>query len=120
MTKYSELELNLINIQIGCILRLARLRKGVSQLELSLILGSNPTMVGRVERFEYESSWNKIYLISQQLEIDFFSLFKLKSKNELLSIVEESLSLEQKLTQAKRKYYDVLTTTITKKFNSLK
>ncbi|MAO49480.1 MAG: DNA-binding protein [Pusillimonas sp.] len=119
MTKYSEIELNLVNIQIGCILRWARLKKGWSQLELSLMLGTNPTMVGRVERFENESSWNKIYIISQQLDIDFFSLFKLKTKKELLSIVEESLGLEKQLNQTKKDYYTLLTATITEKFNSI-
>lgn len=118
MTRYSEIELNLINIQIGCVIRLARLKRNLSQHELSLIIGTNPTMVGRVERFENESSWNKIYSISQQLDIDFFNLFILKSKKELLAIVEESLSLEEKLTQVKREYYTVLTETIRKKFNS--
>lgn len=119
MTKYSEIELNLINIQIGCILKLARLQSGLSQHELSLLLGSNPTMVGRVERFENESSWNKIYSISQQLDVDFFNLFILKSKKELLAIVDESLRLEAKLTTAKKDYYLALRSTITNKYNSL-
>ncbi|WP_026451469.1 helix-turn-helix domain-containing protein [Aequorivita capsosiphonis] len=119
MTKYSEIELNLINIQIGCVIRLARLKRNLSQHELSLIIGTNPTMVGRVERFENESSWNKIYCISQQLEINFFDLFVLKSKEELLNIVDESLSLEEKLTTVKRDYYFTLRSTITAKFNSL-
>ncbi len=119
MKKYSEIELHLINVQLGCVLRLARLKKGLSQHELSLILGSNPTMVGRVERFENVSGWDKIYAISQQLDVDFCDLFILKKKEELLSIVEESLKLENKLTKDKKNYYTFLKKTINNKFNSL-
>ncbi|GAA3588013.1 helix-turn-helix transcriptional regulator [Flavivirga amylovorans] len=120
MGKYGEIELHLLNIQLGCVLRLARLKKGLSQHSLSLMLGSNPTMVGRVERFENVSGWDKIYSISQQLDVDFSNLFILKSKDNLLSIVEESLKLENKLTQDKRDYYTFLKTTITNKYNLLK
>ena len=120
MKKYSEIELHLLNIQLGCVLRLARLKKGLSQHSLSLILGSNPTMVGRVERFENISSWDKIYSISQQLDVDFCDLFILKDKGDLLSIVEASLNLENKLTQDKRSYYTFLKTTILSKYNLLK
>jgi len=114
-----ELEIELLNIQIGCMLRFARLKKGYSQHELSLLLGTNPTMVGRVERFENVSGWDKIYLISQQLEIDFLSLFKLKSESELLSIVGDSLKLENKLTKEKREYYESLTKKIQSFFNRI-
>ncbi|WP_303316757.1 helix-turn-helix transcriptional regulator [Flavivirga abyssicola] len=120
MRKYGKIELHLLNIQIGCVLRLARLKKGLSQHSLSLMLGSNPTMVGRVERFENVSGWDKIYFISQQLDVDFSNLFILKSKDDLLSIVEESLKLESKLTQDKRDYYIFLKMTITNKYDLLK
>jgi transcriptional regulator with XRE-family HTH domain len=119
MRKYHEEEIKLLNIQIGCILRLARLKKGLSQHDLSLLLGSNPTMIGRIERFENISSWDKIYSISQQLDVNFSDLFTLRSKNELLSIVEESFKLEDKLTVEKKEYYSTLKTIITKKYNLL-
>lgn len=120
MRKYSQVELELLNIQIGCVLRLARLRKGLSQHSLSLVLGSNPTMVGRVERSENVSGWDKILSISQQLDIEFCSLFILKGKDELLAIVEDSFKLEEKLTHEKGEYYSSLKTTITDKYNLLK
>ncbi len=119
MRKYNEDELELLNIQIGCILRLARLKKGLSQHSLSLLLGSNPTMVGRVERFENISSWDKLYSISQQLDVDFCNLFTLRSKDELLSIVEGSFKLEDKLTVEKREYYTTLKKTIKEKYELL-
>lgn len=119
MKKYSEKGLHLLNIQLGCILRLARLKKGLSQHSLSLMLNSNPTMVGRVERFENVSGWDKIYTISQILDVEFCALFVLKSKSDLLSIVDESVNLEDKLTKEKRGYYSFLKRTITNKYNSL-
>lgn len=112
MRKYNENELQLLNIQIGCMLRYSRLIKGLSQLDLALLLGTNPTMIGRVERFENVSSWDKILSISQQLEVDFGSLFQLQSRQELLSIVEESFKLEGKLTKEKQEYYSSLKKTI--------
>ncbi len=117
MRKYDEEEIKLLNIQVGCMLRLARLKKGLSQHDLSLLLGSNPTMIGRIERFENISSWDKIYSVSQQLDVNFCDLFTLRSKDELLSIVEKSFKLEDKLTVEKREYYNILKATITKKYN---
>jgi len=119
MRKYNEDELKLLNIQIGCILKLARLKKGLSQHNLSLLLGTSSTMVGRIERFENISSWDKLYSISQQLDVDFCDLFTLRSKDELLSIVEESFKLEDKLTREKEKYYSFLKTTIKRKYDLL-
>lgn len=119
MRPYNEDEIKLLNIQIGCILRLARLKKGLSQHDLSLSLGSNPTLIGRIERAENISSWDKIYSISQLLDVNFSDLFTLKSKDELLSIVEESFKLEDKLTVEKKEYYSILKKTIIKKYNSL-
>jgi transcriptional regulator with XRE-family HTH domain len=119
MRKYNKLELELLNIQIGCMLRLARLKKGLSQHDLAVKLEYNPTMIGRVERFENVSSWDKIFSISQQLNIDFYNLFILQNKDQLLSIVEESFKFEAKLTQEKKDYYNFLQKTIVKKFSLL-
>ncbi len=114
------MELELLNMQIGCMLRLGRLKKGMSQLDLALLLGSNPTMIGRIERFENVSGWDKILSISQQLSIDFCNLFVLNTKEELLLIVEESFKLEDKLTQEKRDYYDYLKSQIINRYSLLK
>ncbi|WP_461534421.1 helix-turn-helix transcriptional regulator [Sinomicrobium sp.] len=120
MKKYSEAELELLNIQIGCMLRLSRLQKGLSQFVLAEQLNSNPTAIGRIERFEHSSPWDKIYAISQILEIEFCELFILKDKKELLSIVKETLKLETKLTEEKERYYKSLENLIAKKFNKPK
>lgn len=120
MRKYGEIELQLLSIQIGCIIRLARHKKGLSQLSLSLLLGTNPTMIGRIERFETISGWDKILSISQELEVDFCSLFKLKSEKDLLAVLRESISLEEKLTVDKKNYYDNLIMTIKKNYITIK
>ena len=119
MRKYDELELQILNIQIGCLLRLARLKKGLSQYKLAVLLEFNPTMIGRVERFENVSGWDKIFSISQKLDIDFCNLFILQNKDELLLIVEESFKLEDKLTQEKNDYYSFLKKTIINKYDLL-
>ncbi|TRX29322.1 helix-turn-helix transcriptional regulator [Flavobacterium sp. ZT3R18] len=119
MEKDNELELELLNIQIGCILRLARLKKGLSQNDLAVLLEYNPTMIGRVERFENISAWDKVFSISKQLNIDFCNLFILRNKDELLSIVEESFKFEVKLTLEKKDYYSFLKKTIVIKYNLL-
>ncbi|WP_066223739.1 helix-turn-helix transcriptional regulator [Formosa haliotis] len=116
MRNYSEFELSILNIQIGCELKLARLKKGLSQHQLSLILDTNSTSIGRIERFENSCSWDKLYLLSQNLEIEFCNLFKLKTLNELLFIVNETINLEEKLTQTKREYYTSLKQLIKEKF----
>ena len=105
MTKNSEIELQQINIQIGCVLRLARLRNEFSQLILSGLIPLDSTMIGRIERAENFSSWEKIYILSKFFDIDFNDLIKLKTRVELLDIVEQSLELEKKLTDKKREYY---------------
>lgn len=119
MLTYSKTEKEILNIQIGCVLRLARLENGLSQFQLGLELGTNETMIGRIERAINFSSWDKIFILSEYLAIEFSSLFKLKSKKELLKIVENSFDLEEKLTEQKKVYYKELMNTITEKYSLL-
>lgn len=119
MRKFSNAEIELINIQIGCLLRLARLRKGLSQHDLSLLINSNPTLIGRIERFEVKTSWNNIFIICQELDFDFCKLFKLVPKNAMLSIIEETLQYEDKLTKEKEEYYKCLKREIEEKYRSI-
>ncbi|PTT07338.1 DNA-binding protein [Flavobacterium sp. HMWF030] len=119
METASEIELNLINLQIGCMLRLARLKQNFSQHSLGVRIGYTSTMIGRVERAESVSGWDKIYTISRYLRIDFKSLFVLKSLESLILIVEESFNLEVKLTQEKIDYYNFLKKSLRTKFDLL-
>lgn len=119
METASEIELNLINLQIGCMLRLARLKQNFSQHSLGVRIGYTSTMIGRVERAESVSGWDKIYTISRYLRIDFKSLFVLKSLESLILIVEESFNLEVKLTQEKIDYYNFLKKSLRAKFDFL-
>ncbi|MDO6761895.1 helix-turn-helix transcriptional regulator [Tamlana sp. 2_MG-2023] len=116
MRSYNEFELHILNIQIGCVLKLARLKKGLSQHQLSLILESNPTSIGRIERFEHSCSWDKLYQFCQNLDLDFCNLFILKQREELLAIVDETIKHEEKLTQRKRAYYKSLKVLIKQEF----
>lgn len=119
MMNYEEIEIQLLNIQIGCILRLARLRKGESQHSLSISLDNSSTMVGRIERAEHENSWAKIFALSKRLDVNFKQLFELKSEDELLSIVVESQNFEVKLNAEKLRYYDSLKKRISQQFSLL-
>lgn len=116
MGKSNKIELNLINLQIGCVLRLARLKQNLSQDKLGGRIEYSSTMIGRVERGESVSGWDKIYTISKSLNVNFNSLFILKDKDTLISIVEESFKLEVKLTQEKVDYYNFLKKTLINQF----
>lgn len=110
MGKYGTKELNLLNIQIGCELKLARLKKKISQEDLGLSIDADKTKIARLER--NASNWNTIYLVSQELNVDFRSLFTLKSKKEIISLIDECKKEDSKLTATKVKYYEDLKKTI--------
>lgn len=108
MTKYGTKELELLNIQIGCVLKLERLKKGISQEDLGLLIEADKTKIARLERYAHATNWSTIYLVSQELNCNFCSLFVLKGKKEILQIVEECIKLENKLSAMKIKYYENL------------
>jgi transcriptional regulator with XRE-family HTH domain len=116
MKEYKKIKLELLNIQIGCTLRHARLKTEISQQNLATSLGYTSTMVGRVERFENISGWDKIFSIAQELKVNYCNLFILQSQDELLAIVDQSYKLEEKLNQDKRDYYEFLRKTIIKNY----
>lgn len=119
MREYKKVELEILNIQIGCVLRYARLLLKLSQQDLGTSLGYTSVMIGRVERFENISGWDKIFYIAEKLGVNFHELFILKTKDELLNIIEESLKLEVKLNQEKRDYYEFLKKTIIRNYDLL-
>ena len=108
MQEYNDQELEILGLQIGCIVRVGRLRKGLSQQDLGLMIGSNNTTIGRIERFENSTSWKNLFKVCQILQIDFNSLFILQPLKLILLIIKECVSLEQKLTAEKKKYYKLL------------
>lgn len=116
---FIKTEIQLINIFIGCKIRLERLRKNLSQHDVGVASGTDNTAVGRVERAEHISNWSSIFLICQYLEIEFCSLFLLKPQKELLLIVEECYLLEKKLTKDKEKYYTKLKERIKKLYSQI-
>ncbi|BDU25163.1 XRE family transcriptional regulator [Flavobacterium sp. GSB-24] len=112
MIKYRAEELKLLNIQIGCVLKLARLKKEISQESLGLSIDSDKTKIARLERYAHATNWDTIYSVSQELGVDFCSLFILKSKSEILAIVDECIKLDKKLSKMKITYYENLKNTI--------
>ncbi|MFS4432341.1 helix-turn-helix domain-containing protein [Chryseobacterium sp. S90] len=118
MQKYSDIEIELLSLQIGCTIKLKRLKNGISQEDLGLIIGSNATMIGRIERYETSTSWQNLLKICQAIELDYVCLFKLKSLEEILFIIDECLQYEKKLTIEKENYYKILKKTVKEKFKS--
>lgn len=108
MTNYSKIEIEIINISLGLTVKLRRLEYKYSQLDLGIISETDNTLIGRIERAEHIVGWNVIMLVSQKLNINFSSLFVLKTKEEVLELIEDCLALETKLTQQKRAFYDKL------------
>jgi len=108
MTNYSKIEIEIINISLGLTIKLKRLEHKLSQLDLGIISETDNTLVGRIERAEHIVGWNVIMLVSQKLNINFSSLFALKTKEEVLELIEDCLALETKLTQQKKAFYDKL------------
>jgi DNA-binding XRE family transcriptional regulator len=117
MSGVNKTKIRLIRLQIGCIIKLARLKKGLSQGELALLTDCTSTTIGRIERAEHSSNWEILLLICDQLNIQVGKLFVLKQKNDLLSIVKHIFQLEQKLTTEKKNYYIELTERIEKEYS---
>ncbi len=120
MQKYSDNEIDILSFQIGCSIKLQRLKRNLSQEDVGLTIGSNATLIGRIERYETSTSWQNILKICQAIELDYASLFKLKPLEEIFLIIEECLQIEKKLTVEKENYYKLLRIEIEKKFKNLK
>lgn len=97
--------IKIISVNVGCMIRLARLKNKISQHELGIKSGTDNTSIGRIERGEVSTAWYKIVLICQYLGLDYDSLFTIRTKAELLELVNECYILETKLTEEKRQYY---------------
>lgn len=120
MQEYSNEELDILGLQIGCIVRVERLRKKLSQEDLGLLVGSNKTTIGRLERYENSTSWKILFKVCQSLKIEYDQLFILQSLEFILSIIKESFSLEEKLTAEKEKFYINLEVEAKEKFKKIK
>ncbi|MEF9477303.1 XRE family transcriptional regulator [Chryseobacterium sp. 1B4] len=105
MQEYSNEEIDFLALQIGCIVRVERLRQKISQENLGLLIGSNNTAIGRLERYEHFTSWKILLKICQSLKIEYNSIFILQSLDNILLIINESYNLEEKLTAEKELFY---------------
>ncbi|WP_294311675.1 helix-turn-helix transcriptional regulator [uncultured Chryseobacterium sp.] len=119
MQNYNDKEIDILALQIGCLIKFKRLEKNLSQEDVGLLIGSNATMIGRVERAETSPSWQNLLKIFQAVELNNESLFQLKSLEENLSIVEKCLSLEKKLTKEKQDYYEAVKKLLKDKYKNL-
>lgn len=100
----NKLELEKLKYQIGKLLQLYRLRKGLSQLQLGNELNLSSNHVGRIERAETNPTLENIVKICNFFEIDILYLFSTLNKNEITSIEGEINELKEKFkNQNKRK-----------------
>ncbi|MEN5234351.1 hypothetical protein [Sphingobacterium faecium] len=120
MTHYSDIELEIINISLGITIKLKRLQNNLSQLHLGNMSNTDNTIVGRIERSEHVSSWLNIYKVSQELNIEYRSLFILKTENEILEMISTCLSIEKRLTKEKQSFYNSLKIRLQNLFIELK
>lgn len=120
MQEYSNEELDALALQIGCIARLERLRKKLSQEDLGLLIGSNKTTIGRLERYENSTSWKILFKVCQTLKIEYNPLFVLQPLEFILSIIKEAYNLEDKLTAEKEKFYVNLEIEANDRFKKIK
>jgi DNA-binding XRE family transcriptional regulator len=119
MDLYGKKYIEVLNIQIGCVLKVHRLRQDLSQQQIAVAVDSNSTTVGRIERAEVVGGWDKIYMICHTLKIDYNQLFILLPLKKLLSLVDEIYSLDKKLSSEKEEYYLKLKENIKLKFEAL-
>ncbi len=119
MQSYDDKEIDILALQIGCLIKFKRLEKNLSQEDIGLFIGSNATMIGRVERAETSPSWQNLLKIFQAVGLDDESMFQLKSLEENLSIVEKCLTLEKKLTKEKQDYYEAVKMLLKNKYKNL-
>ncbi len=120
MQEYSNEQLDALALQIGCMVRLERLNKKLSQEDLGLLIGSNKTTIGRLERYESSTSWKILFKVCQSLKIDFNSMFVLKPLDFILSIIQQAYSLEEKLTAEKEQFYAKLEMEAKKRFRKIR
>ncbi|NLN32846.1 MAG: helix-turn-helix transcriptional regulator [Flavobacteriaceae bacterium] len=116
MRLFTEEEFKKVNIYVGLTIKFKRLKLGLSQFQLAVNVGSNNTSIGRIERAEHFSGWDKIITITQFLDIDFCELMVIKDKKEILKLVNDCYILEEKLTSQKENYYVELLEKISKYF----
>lgn len=119
MQNYNDNEIDILALQIGCLIKFKRLEKNLSQEDIGLFIGSNATMIGRVERAETSPSWQNLLKIFQAVGLNYESPFHLKSLEENLIVVEKCLKLERKLTKEKQDYYESLKKLLKEKYKNL-
>ncbi len=119
MQEYSNEELDALGLQMGCMVRVGRLRKGLSQEDLGLLIGSNKTTIGRLERYENATSWKILLKSCQSLKMEYSTLFVLQPLAFVLSIIKESVSLEKKLTAEKEEFYVNLEIEVKERFGKI-
>jgi len=92
-----------INIQIGNIFQLNRLKKRLSQLQLGNELNLSSNHIGRIERAETNPTIENIIKLCNFLEIDILSLFTKLTQKDLENIQQEIEILQKEFKNKNKK-----------------
>ncbi|MEK4061585.1 MULTISPECIES: helix-turn-helix domain-containing protein [Paenibacillus] len=94
--------------QIGAIVRKLRTEKSLTQQEIADEIGSSFSFVGRVERGESNITIETIIKISTALNIEFFELMNLGSKQESEDIMAIHALLLKRSAKEQKKALNIL------------
>ncbi|AQX51319.1 helix-turn-helix domain-containing protein [Elizabethkingia anophelis] len=92
-----------VNIQIGNIFQLNRLKKRLSQLQLGNELNLSSNHIGRIERAETNPTIENIIKLCNFLEIDILSLFTKLTQKDLENIQHEIEILQKEFKNKNKK-----------------
>ena len=97
-------EIEELKFQIGKLIQLYRLKKGISQFQLGNELNISSNHVGRIERSETNPTIESLVTFCNFLEIDLLHLFTKLNEKELKKIQSEIDQLQKEFkNQNKRK-----------------
>ncbi|WP_288442791.1 helix-turn-helix transcriptional regulator [uncultured Chryseobacterium sp.] len=97
-------EIEELKFQIGKLIQLYRLKKGLSQFQLGNELNISSNHVGRIERSETNPTIESLVTFCNFLEIDLLHLFTKLNEKELKKIQSEIDQLQKEFkNQNKRK-----------------
>ncbi|WP_433631295.1 helix-turn-helix domain-containing protein [Chryseobacterium cucumeris] len=97
-------EIEELKFQIGKLIQLYRLKKGLSQFQLGNELNISSNHVGRIERSETNPTIESLVTFCNFLEIDLLHLFTKLNEKELKKIESEIDQLQKEFkNQNKRK-----------------
>ncbi|MEK6511825.1 helix-turn-helix transcriptional regulator [Myroides odoratimimus] len=99
----SNSNLEVLNKNIGRIIRVTRLRKRESQLALGAEIGLSSNQVGRIERGIANPTVKTLLAICNYLSLDIEKLFVIQTEAEIKILEKEIIDLDRLMKRRTRK-----------------